>query len=90
MGARQRDAAVKELAHRFDEAQAAGELPGVNTVGLARWIIAVCQGISIQARSGASREDLHEVADLALAGWPDRSHIRPKAAALAGYSQRLR
>ncbi len=88
--ARQRDAAVKELAHRFDEAQAAGELPGVNTVGLARWIIAVCQGISIQARSGASREDLHEVADLALAGWPDRSHIRPKAAALAGYSQRLR
>ena len=68
--AQQRDASVKALARRFDEAQAAGELPGVNTLVLARWINSVCQGISVQARSGATREDLHEVAEQALVGWP--------------------
>lgn len=65
-----RDAAVHELARRFDAAVADGELSGVDTLLLARWIAAVCQGISVQARSGASRADLHAVADLALTGWP--------------------
>ena len=54
--ARERDAGVKALAHRFDEAQAAGELPGVDTLVLARWINSVCQGFSVQARSGATRD----------------------------------
>ncbi|MDF3341035.1 helix-turn-helix domain containing protein [Mycolicibacterium septicum] len=67
-----RDASVRELAHRLDRAVAAGELAEVDTLSLARWIAAVCQGISIQARSGATRADLHAVADLALAGWPMR------------------
>jgi AcrR family transcriptional regulator len=65
-----RDAMVHQLAERFDAAVADGELSGVDTLLLARWIAAVCQGISVQARSGASRADLHAVADLALAGWP--------------------
>ena len=65
-----RDATVRRLADRFDAAVADGELPGVDTVLLARWIAAVCQGLSIQARSGATRGELHAVADLALAGWP--------------------
>jgi len=37
---------------------------------LARWINAVCQGFAVQARSGATREELHRVADQALTGWP--------------------
>lgn len=65
-----RDTTVRRLAERFDAGVADGELSGVDTVLLARWIAAVCQGIAIQARSGASRADLHAVADLALAGWP--------------------
>lgn len=65
-----RDAAARELARRFDQAVTAGELSDVDTLLLARWISAVCQGISIQARSGADREELHAIADLALAGWP--------------------
>jgi AcrR family transcriptional regulator len=65
-----RDRGVRELARRFDVAAERGELPGVDTTELARWISAVCQGLSIQARSGASRADLHAVADRALAGWP--------------------
>lgn len=68
--AQQRQDAVVMLARRFDEAQAAGELTGVDTLGLSRWINAVCQGISIQARSGATRTELHDIADRALAGWP--------------------
>jgi AcrR family transcriptional regulator len=65
-----RDATVHRLAERFDAAVADGELPGVDTLLLARWIAAVCQGIAIQARSGADRADLHAVAELAMAGWP--------------------
>lgn len=65
-----RDATVHRLAERFDTAVAEGELSGVDTLLLARWIAAVCQGIAVQARSGASRTDLHAVADLALTGWP--------------------
>ena len=68
--AQQRAAGIKALAHRFDEAQAAGELPGVDTLVLARWINSVCQGFSVQARSGATRDELHQAADQALRGWP--------------------
>lgn len=68
-----RDAAVGELARRFDQAVAAGELSDVDTRLLARWISAVCQGIAIQARSGATGEELHAIADLALTGWPNSS-----------------
>ncbi|OBF13699.1 TetR/AcrR family transcriptional regulator [Mycobacterium sp. ACS4331] len=65
-----RDTTVQQLAERFDTAVADGELSGVDPLLLARWIAAVCQGIAVQARSGASREDLHAVAELAMAGWP--------------------
>ncbi|MFA5709010.1 TetR/AcrR family transcriptional regulator [Mycolicibacterium sp.] len=70
-----REAAVHRLAERFDAAVADGELPGVDTLVLARWIAAVCQGIAVQARSGADRAELHGVADAALAGWPGASRV---------------
>ncbi|MCK0177468.1 MULTISPECIES: TetR/AcrR family transcriptional regulator [Mycobacteriaceae] len=66
-----REATVHRLAERFDAAVAAGELADVHTLLLARWIAAVCQGIAIQARSGATRAELHAIGDLALEGWPD-------------------
>ncbi len=65
-----RNVTVHQLAERFDAAMANGELTGVDTLVLARWIAAVCQGIAVQSRSGANRADLHAVADMALAGWP--------------------
>lgn len=67
-----REETVNRLAERFDTAVADGDLAGVDTRVLARWIAAVCQGIAIQARSGASPDELHAVADQALAGWPGR------------------
>ncbi|CAJ1587494.1 helix-turn-helix domain-containing protein [[Mycobacterium] wendilense] len=60
---------VRALAGRFDVAMAAGEIAPADTALLARWVAAVCQGIAVQARCGAGRDDLHAVADLALAGW---------------------
>lgn len=39
---------------------------------------ALAQGIAVQATSGASREDLHRVADQALSTWPSpESTTRP-------------
>ncbi|MGE2836160.1 TetR/AcrR family transcriptional regulator [Mycobacterium sp. SMC-4] len=70
-----REAAVHRLAERFDAAVRDGDLPAVDTVVLARWVAAVCQGIAVQARSGAGRAELHAVADQALAGWPGSSAI---------------
>jgi AcrR family transcriptional regulator len=68
-----RETTVRMLAERFDIAVSDGDLPAVDTLVLARWIAAICQGIAVQARSGATRSELHAVADLALAGWPGRS-----------------
>lgn len=66
-----RGAGVAVLADRFTEAQAGGELPGADPVALARWISAICQGIAVQARSGATREELHAIADMSLRAWPE-------------------
>ncbi|MGW0158360.1 TetR/AcrR family transcriptional regulator [Mycobacterium sp. NPDC003323] len=71
--AEMREAAVTVLAERFAQAQAAGEIPGEDPVELARWIAATCQGIAVQARSGASGEDLHAIADRSLRAWPESS-----------------
>lgn len=62
-----RDEVVHRLAERFDDAV---ELPAADALLTARWVVAVCQGMAIQARSGASRDELHAVADLAMAAWP--------------------
>jgi AcrR family transcriptional regulator len=66
-----RDAAVVALAERFAAAQSAGEIAGEDPTALARWIAAVCQGIAVQARSGATREELHAIADRSLRAWPE-------------------
>lgn len=65
-----REATVHRLAERFDAEVADGDLCAVDTLTLARWIAGIGQGISLQARSGASRAGLRASADLALAGWP--------------------
>lgn len=65
-----RSAGVQVLAERFTEAQAAGEIPGEDPAALARWIASVCQGIAVQAASGATRAEVHAIADRALKAWP--------------------
>ncbi|MFI1679677.1 TetR/AcrR family transcriptional regulator [Streptomyces sp. NPDC020607] len=70
-----RNANVADIESRIRASVAAGELPDrTDPAGLARYTAAVFQGMSQQARDGATREDLEAVADLAMAAWP-----RPRA-----------
>lgn len=65
--AARRASGVAALRDRFARAVDGGDLPaGTDCDGLARYLTAVSQGISVQACGGASREDLHRLADQAL------------------------
>lgn len=56
---------------RFELAKAQGDLPpDVNTKQLAKYIATIHQGMSVQATSGATREELIAIVDMALKNWP--------------------
>lgn len=66
-----RNAALAALATRIRADVAAGRLPsGTDADALARCVGAVFQGMSQQARDGATREELAAVAEAALGFWP--------------------
>ncbi|QEV20161.1 TetR/AcrR family transcriptional regulator [Streptomyces alboniger] len=66
-----RNANVAGIESRIAAAVATGELPAdTDPAALARFVAAVFQGMSQQARDGATREDLEAVADLAMSAWP--------------------
>ncbi len=56
---------------RLDRALDDGELgPAVDTAGVAAFYTTVLEGLSIQARDGASADIMHGVVDRAMAAWP--------------------
>ncbi len=60
-----------QLRVRFERARDEGDLPvGVDPAGLARYLGAVVQGMSVQAAGGATRAELQQVAEMALKAWP--------------------
>jgi AcrR family transcriptional regulator len=62
------EAALRE---RFERAKVEGDLPaGADAGGLARYVMAVMQGMSVQSAGGATREELQAVIDLSLRTWP--------------------
>ncbi|MER7567483.1 TetR/AcrR family transcriptional regulator [Streptomyces sp. NPDC048523] len=66
-----RNANIAAFESRIRAGIAAGELPaGTDAAALARHAGAVIQGMSQQARDGASREELEAVAEIAMAIWP--------------------
>lgn len=66
-----RNEGVTRLRDRFRQAVDDGDLPaGSDPAVLARYLMTVANGISVQAAGGAGREDLRQVADVALRGWP--------------------
>jgi AcrR family transcriptional regulator len=68
-----RHRAEKETALRehLERAHKSGDLPkDANPAALARYLLTVSNGICVQAASGASAKELHEVAAMALMGWP--------------------
>ena len=71
--AARRDALVVALRERFERAVAEGDLAAdVQPADLARFVATVLHGMSVQAASGASREELERVAAIAMDAWPAR------------------
>ncbi|MCG7210247.1 TetR/AcrR family transcriptional regulator [Streptomyces arenae] len=69
-----RAANIGSFEERLKEAKALGSLPtGTDTRALAVYFAAVVQGLSQQARDGATTEELRRVAAYAMAVWPDPS-----------------
>lgn len=60
---------VETLAARIPEAESP---PGYNSHQLARYFLAVLQGMSVQARDGASEAELLALGRLAMSAWPER------------------
>jgi AcrR family transcriptional regulator len=66
-----RNWALALLRDRFQRAVDDGDLPPqARADALARYVLAVSNGMAVQAASGASAEDLQGVADAALRSWP--------------------
>ena len=59
------------LAERFERAKAEGDLPaGIDSEGLTCVLVAMLQGISVQANQGADRAALERLVETGLALWP--------------------
>ena len=66
-----RKASEAAIAERLVAGKAAGDWPeGLSAEGLAKYIAGVMNGMSIQARDGASVEELRDLAETALAALP--------------------
>jgi len=62
------EAALRE---RFERAKREGDLPaGADPADLARYVMAVMHGMSVQSAGGAKRKELQGVIDLSLQAWP--------------------
>lgn len=61
---------LERIRARLARAREEGELPAdLDIEALARFVITLQNGMSVQARSGVGREELEAAARLALAGW---------------------
>jgi AcrR family transcriptional regulator len=69
--AARRAAAEVALRRRLQRAKREGDLPKDSDPGeLARYAMTVVRGMTVQAAGGASRAQLHRVAQIALRAWP--------------------
>lgn len=61
------------LIARLEAFRASGDLPAdIDPEALARYMVAVLQGLAVQAGAGASREELQSLVDMAMRTWPGR------------------
>src|SRR5262249_23149402 len=68
-----REAREVALRMRCERARAEGDLPpSANPADLARYIMTVLRGLSVEAAGGASRRELRRVVDVALRALPKR------------------
>lgn len=67
----ERAKALKTLQARLQRGITEGDLPAtVDVKSTARFYLTIQQGMSIQARDGATRRDLESIAATAMAAWP--------------------
>lgn len=72
--ARRRAAAEAAVRRRFERAIREGDLPkSVDPAQLARFLMTVIWGLSVQATGGATQQQLDEVAAVAMRCWPERA-----------------
>lgn len=70
---RRRASSRQAIIDRFEKGKAEGDLPPETDVeALTGYMMAVLQGLAVQAGAGAKREDLERVVDMTLAMWPGR------------------
>lgn len=68
-----RAAGLSALKNHLSQARDVGELkPDTDVESLARFYLAILQGLSAQAIDGAARDQLTPILDAALAAWPGR------------------
>jgi len=68
---RRRAANQLALRKRFEQAQHEGDLPtSVDSATLASFVMAITQGMAVQAKAGASRKVLEGLVNHTLATWP--------------------
>lgn len=68
-----RNAGQEALRERFERAKREGDLPlDTDCATLARYIMTVTQGMSVQVVSGATHEELQRIAELALLAFPPK------------------
>lgn len=61
----------ERFAERFELAKVQGDLPQqIDSRKLAKYVATIHQGMSVQASSGATREELLAVVEMALRNWP--------------------
>lgn len=65
--------AKRALIERMERAKAEGELlDRVDVEGLTGFLLAILQGMAVQAGAGATRADLERVIDTSLIAWPSK------------------
>lgn len=67
---------LERVKERVRTAISKGELSELTDIdGIARFVVAIQSGMSIQARDGASREELEAVARQTMSGWDSRTAV---------------
>ena len=73
---RRRSGAEAAVRRRFERAVSEGDLPAeVDAAKLARYVVTVIWGMSVQAAGGASRAELKSIAETAMLAWPEARHF---------------
>jgi AcrR family transcriptional regulator len=76
------------LRQRFERAMTEGDLPpDTDPASLARYVMAITQGMAIQAEGGASRKELEQIVDVALCAFPSAPISRKSKRAASGRSR---